>query len=311
VDNDVTRDPMRSELDVIKGAIAQEYLDRGRVNRDVWFSRYPQWRAELEGVFALTDSVNAVEGESVAPRWEDKDGTLKSIIAHTRQLLRVRGADAAEADLGHRVAAAERPGLDPAAEFGSPAARDVLGMILSRLQRLRAEPGRIDAQKTTFLLERALALGLYTGHVPHKWGLFDKALYEVEDQVSERGWFTWDATRNRFVAGESASDIAERAGESHLADPALAKDLLDHFGEQAGELALWGMVAYAADVLLSKRDRVTVAGLQNVFRETPVWKGKSFEDDHVAAALAHLVRLGLVPAEEVDFPLDDGDWLEP
>ena len=303
---------MSELLTRIKQELLDEYEATGRIDREGWLARYPQFHEDLLLVFRLFDAADAAEAVPAAEPWSDYQGIVGRARQNVLRIAEIHEADPEEAALGQALAAVRGPLLRPPHGKGAVDERILrvftLGLVVQALVRARARLHQFMGQKLSDLAEAGLRLGLW-GHAPYAFGMFDKGLYRVEQEAERRGWL--QVKEKKYVPLPLLESELKRLGAEILSHPDLTRRYLDHLARRDSmELEVWGMTRYAAAELVTRGERITVSGVLRVFRETPEWGYKVGLDPdlpeamitevEVEQALEHLIRLRLVPVHEVD-----------
>lgn len=295
---------MSRPLDEIKAQIAKEYQATQRFEPEGWLARYPEWRAELTEFFAVFGpALSAAEGVPV-PRWRDPSGTLRRIQENTRRIAAIRAADLAETQLGSAIADVDAPAVvipPKGSNRWMEAKTAIFTWIVDTFRRARrGNTGRYDANKATYLTERAFGLDLFRGFRPAQLGMWNPVLETVETEATGRGWIKSVEKGRRFAAGPNL-DEGLRLARERLSDPQLANQFARHLVANRDYLELWGMVDHSALQLANSGRRISATAIRDVIMSVPEWEEKTHLLPGIPSALEHLIRLELIPTELIDF----------
>lgn len=295
-------------LDEIKTRIAREYRETGRFDPAPWLAAHPEWHDELDRFFAVFGPALESSAETSPQVWWDASGTTRQIQRNIAQIASVRSADAQETDLGRSLATLPESTVAPPSggiqEYWMETKAAIFSFLVDTFRRKRrGQSGRYDANKSVYLDQRLYRLNLFEGFRPARYGMFNSALYRVEEFAQARGWVNLVEGR-RYRAGPKVEEALSLA-RARVVDPALAQRLADHLAENRHALELWGMVDFASLKLVEQGQRITVSAIVETLKGVKEWQWKEDLYPFVPEALAHLIRLELVPAHLVDFEEDE------
>jgi hypothetical protein len=299
---------MPDEIEQIKCELLERYEAGSVVDIFDWVSRYPQCREELLDFWvwlAGTPLLSEIETEtrpeerdqiavdavrqaclaiSFGPQWLDKsfdfdpaeDDELGSALSQIRgKPYRFQG----------RASKAFRKAV-------------VYAWIVQRLAPRRKQVTRLAAQKVSFVLERALCLGLFTDHQQKPLGPYDhKAKYRDAEPIATRsGWMLVQGSD--LEPGEFAEKLCQYLPR-YVRSESLALRLIERLERLADEeLEVWATVIWAADAITVAGEKITVEALQSFLARSPEWSPKlrraSFCADALSSTLERLARLRLI-----------------
>ena len=297
---------MSSDIEHIKLQMVEQYELGGQMDVAEWARRHPEHRDEILDFWTwLRGTPRLAEIEAAPPPQigdnvgEDAFRQATMAVALGRQWLEEPVDDAEEIRLGIEL---ERCRRQPYQHAGTaPIAfrrAAVYAWVVCAWQRQRPRVSRLATQKATYLLERALSLGLFREHQPKRLGPYDHtARYrDAEPIASKQQWLRINGSV--LEPGRSAAKVHTYAPR-YLRQEALARRLLDALAALSEqELEAWATVDAATCSLLEQGLTVTVRSIREELAATPEWKSKlarqNFSDTEIERTLTHLVRLRLV-----------------
>jgi len=293
------------ELARAKLALLDLYERGVSVNIAEWVGRHPQHRDELLDYWmwlSSTTRLTDTQRIAVAPGERIAEETLQ------RACMSV--------SLGYQW-------LEPSADHGD--IEETLGYELERLRNLpetktgrapkpfrraavyawivsnvtKEQVSRLTVQKTAFLLERAMNLGLFTEHRRKRFGPYDHtARYkDAEPIASKKDWLRVQDTS--LAPGDSAGE-ARKYAVRYLKSEKLAKQLLDILVRLSdSQLETWATVEWIAGRLAHTATAPTAEDVRAALKSMPEWSDKlgraNFTTWHIEEALSALKLLRLVP----------------
>ena len=292
---------MTFTLEEAKLHIADEYERTGQVVLDPWLDRLPQAAADLLAfAFALEGSPRRADW-SGRGEWIDEGAVAERALANACK--GVEGPSAtAERRLGGELAAIRAYPPPPHSGKAQPPFKRaaINAWVVDRLRGERPGTSRIAAQKTTYLLERSLGLGLFTEHQRMPFGPYDPtAKYKDAEPIGkQQGWIL--SSGYDLLAGPKIEAVY-RFAPNYLRSVDLAERLVRLLAERSPwELETWATVEAAASGLAATDEPVNAQSVRAALARIPAWEAKlkrsNFSLLAIQDALEHLARLGLVHA---------------
>jgi hypothetical protein len=296
-------------LDQIKFELLKEFEKMGNADIAEWVLKYPSYREELLEFWLwakdlgtdLTDTdeapavirpdvleqsiQNACLAVNLGAQWleqpvEPKTGELEGIGSQLASVRR-RSALKTRAPIAFQKAV-------------------VCTWVVSVLQEKRVRVSRLAMQKTTYLLESAMALGIFAEHDRKPLGPYDyKARYkDAEPIASKKGWLL--ESGNTFRASDDLREVNRFVGR-YLKSEKLARRLVEQLAELTDQqLETLTTVHWVVRELAASRKEPTVAAVEARLASTAEWSSKltraNFSADCVHEAITFLQHLHLVPA---------------
>lgn len=297
-----------SRLDRVKFELLAEYEAKGEVDLASWFGRYPEFKDDIIDFWLFAKGT---------PRSEYPDSDLPSArdIAVAERALRdaclavnlgdqwlVPSFDpdgATDQELARRLDAIRTKPLRKAGK-APPAFRKaaVWSWVVSILQGNRERVSRLAVQKTAYLLEASMSLGVFTEHEQHMLGPYDyRARYKDAEPIArKKDWVRVEGTTVRV--GDRTHE-AQRYAVRYLRSAATARDLVTRLAQFSdAELETLATVAWCARTLASKADGPTVHDIEAAIKAIPAWRSKlrkaNFSPQSIVSALGTLQAFGLV-----------------
>lgn len=290
---------MTFALDQAKLALADEYERTGRVALDAWLERLPQHAAELlDFAFALDDSPRRVSG-SGDDEWVDEGGVAERALAHACSQL-ARSESDVEPTLALRMAQLRSVPRPPSGGKAPPSFKRAVinAWVVEQMRREQPGVSRIAVQKTTYLLERSLDLGLFKEHQRMRFGPYDPAAkYKDAEPIGiTQGWIV--RSGYNLNAGPNIANV-HRYASNYLPSVEVATMLVQLLAERTPwELETWATVEAVATDLQAAGESVSAASILAALGQVPAWRDKlkrpNFSPRAIDAALQHLTRLGLL-----------------
>lgn len=306
---------MAEKLDTIKLDLVTEYENTGHLDIGDWVARYPVhreellefwlWlrgtrdlpRAELEPTEALTPAdieayEEAVRNASMAvtlgpelikpsadPAKVDQGSTMREALATQLESLRRR----------------PQKFNDPRASFRKAV---VCTWVVSRLQKMRPRVSRLAAQKATYLLEHAMALGVFTEHDRKPLGPYDrKSRYrDAEPIASKKGWLKVRGSTLR--AADDLSEMGQYVRRYLRSEDTASRFIESLAGFSDDELEVLATVHWTAREISAANQSVTSTSVAAALARTSDWSPKlersHFTIDRIGDAIEFLRGLRLV-----------------
>lgn len=289
---------MSTPLDTIKAQIAREFGETGRFDPARWIAQHPEWSTEIATFIEAFASVDPPRSEP----WHDRGGHLRRLQNNIQRVVEIRKADEEETKLGLEVSSFSGPAVvKPRDRTWKETKAAVMVFVVDVFRRVRrGHTGRYDANKSIYLDERLLRLDLFRGFKPARLGMWNPRLTTIEREAAEHGWLQTEEAGRRLRAGPQLDEALEVA-HSSLTNPKLAERLTLHLADHQPDLELWGMVDYAARTLVEGGSRISTPAVVEVLKAVPEWEWKDHLHEFVPGAIEHLVRLELIPADQIDF----------
>jgi hypothetical protein len=292
---------MTFTLEEAKLELADEYERTGQLVIGLWLDRLPEAAAELLAfAFALEGSPRSAEllggGE-----WIDEGAVAERALASACSRVEEPSA-IAERRLGKEMAAIRAYPPPPQTGKAQPPFKRaaINAWVVDRLRGDQPGTSRISAQKTTYLLERSLGLGLFTEHQRMPFGPYDPtAKYKDAEPIGlKQGWITFSGYD--LLAGPKIGAVY-RFAPNYLRSADVAERLVRLLAERSPwELETWATVEAAAADLAASGQPVDAPSVRAALARIPAWEAKlkrrNFSIQAIQDALEHLVRLGLVQA---------------
>lgn len=292
---------MTFTLEEAKLHLADEYERTGQVVLDLWLNRLPEAAADLLAfAFALEGSPLRADWSGEG-EWVDEGAVAEDAIASACR--RVEEPDAiAERRLGEEMSAIRAYPPPPQTGKARPPFKRaaINAWVVDRLRGNQPGTSRIAAQKTTYLLERSLGLGLFTEHQRMPFGPYDPtAKYKDAEPIgTKQGWII--SSGHDLLAGPNIGAVY-RFAPNYLRSADVAERLVRLFAARSPwELETWATVEAAASDLAAIGEPVNAQSVRAALARIPAWEAKlkrrNFSLQAIKAALEHLSRLGLVHA---------------
>ena len=298
---------MADTVELIKFELLAEYDRTGKIDITAWVNRNPAFRDEIIDFWLWARGTRASPEEKSGPfDATDADITEKSLknallaVNLGRQWL-VPGVEPESRELDRLgmelKSIREKPGPRPRASIAFRKAV-VCTWVVSRLQEKRPSVSRLAVQKTTYLLEWALGLGIFFEHDRKPLGPYDyKARYKDAEPIARRkGWLTITGTTLR-----AADDMAEvdRFASRYVRSEKLAGQLLDLLSTYSdGQLETLATVHWTARELTGAACDISVDAISDALASTPEWRDKlsraNFSLGRLREAVALLRKLQLI-----------------
>jgi hypothetical protein len=292
---------MTFTLEEAKVHLADEYDRTGAVVLDAWLDHLPEAAAELLAfAFALEGSPRRADW-SGSGGWVDEGAVAERALAEACGRVEEPGA-LAERRLGEEMAAIRaHPPAPQTGRARPPFKRAAINAwVVDRLRGSQPSTSRIAAQKTTYLLERSLGLGLFTEHQRMPFGPYDPtAKYKDAEPIgTKQGWIT--SSGYNLLAGPKIEAVY-RFAPNYLRSADLAERLVRLLAERSPwELETWATVEAAASDLAATGQLIDAHSVRAALARIPAWEAKlsrqNFSLKAIQDALEHLARLGLVHA---------------
>lgn len=298
---------MADTAERIKFELLSEYARTGKIDITTWVSRYPSHRDEIIDFWLWA------RGTRVSP--EERAGPFDSVDADiTEESL--RNACLA-VNFGHQWLSpavdpepsdVEKLGIElesirqkPGQKSKAPVAfrkAVVYTWVVSRLQKKRPNVSRLAVQKTTYLLEWALGLGIFVQHDRKPLGPYDyKARYKDAEPIAlKKGWLTIAGTNLR--AADDLSEVDRSAGR-YVKSASLATQLLDCLSAYSdSQLETLATVHWTIRELADSDRDLSIDSIERGLAATPEWRDKlsraNFSADRLREAVAFLQKLRLI-----------------
>lgn len=298
---------MADTAERIKFELLSEYDRTGKVDITIWVNRYPSHRDEIidfwlwargtrvspeerAGPFDSVDADiteeslrNACLAVNFGPQWlsaaVDPESTDLERLGMELESLREKSGQKSKAPVAFRKAV-------------------VYTWVVSRLQKKRPSVSRLAVQKTTYLLEWAMGLGIFAEHDRKPLGPYDyKARYKDAEPIArKKGWLTITGTNLRAAADLSEVD---RSAARYLRSGKLAGELLDSLaGCSDSQLETLATVHWTGRELAGGDHEMSIDAIERALASTPEWRDKlsreNFSPARLRDAVAFLRKLRLI-----------------
>lgn len=298
---------MTMEIDRIKFALLGAYAHAGSLDIGSWVERFPEHRNELLD-FWLWARNRGHDRETESPMLRPNNHRRLAEEALQRACLAVSlgrqwfhpFVDEAEAQRVREGIHELRGRPDSATPTSRRAFRRavVCVWVVKELSGVRGHVSRLAVQKTSYVLEEALALNLFREHAKQSLGPYDStARYkDVEPIAQKKGWLR--VIGSAFEVLENAVEIQQYAPR-YLRSIGLARRLVSILGRLGDdELETWTTVHWIARKLPS-RELQTTSVIREALKRDTTWFSKldkpNFADPSIYEAVRGLRALGLLP----------------
>jgi hypothetical protein len=300
---------MADTIDLVKFELLSEYDRTGKIDITVWVNRHPALRDEIIDFWLWARGTRASAEEKAGPFDAiDADITEKTLrnallaVNLGRQWL-VPGVEPDSIEIDKLAielkSIREKPGQRSRAPVAFRKAV-ICTWVVSRLQKKRPTVSRLAVQKTTYLLEWALGLGIFVEHDRKPLGPYDyKARYKDAEPIArKKGWLTITGTTLR--AADDMSEVDRLAGR-YVRSEKLAGQLLDCLsGFSDSQLETLATVHWTVRELAGADRDVSIDAIERELAATPEWRDKlsraNFSRDRLSEAVGLLHKLRLIAA---------------
>ena len=298
---------MADTAERIKFDLLFEYDRTGKVDITSWVNRYPSHRDEIIDFWLWA------RGTRVSP--EERAGPFESVDADiTEESLRNAclavnfGPQWLSAAVDPESIDVEKLGMElesirqkPGQKSKAPVAfrkAVVYTWVVSRLQKRRPDVSRLAVQKTTYLLEWALGLGIFVEHGRKPLGPYDyKARYKDAEPIAQKkGWLTITGTNLR--ATDNLSEV-DRSAARYVRSEKLAGQLLDYLSDFSdSQLETLATVHWTVREIAGDGREISIDVIERALASTPEWSDKlsraNFSSSPLREAVAFLRKLRLI-----------------
>jgi hypothetical protein len=303
-----TKDSMDTTIEQIKIALLSEYDHVGAVDLGAWVVRYPEHRDEIIDFWLWVKGTPRVTEMEIGPfPATDTDVAEKALrdaclaVNLGRQWLEAP-LDPGVGALRDMAFALESIRVKPRAKGGKAPVQFrkavVWTWVVSLFQSQRSRVSRLAVQKATYLLDRAMNLGVFTEHEPKPLGPYDhKARYKDAEPIAvKKAWLKVRGTTLR--AGDDLSEVRRFVGR-YVRSQELAEKLVNYLARLSDdELETLATVHWSARELIEAGHAVSVEGVRQALARTTEWRTKlgrpNFSVERVGTALQQLGDLRLV-----------------
>lgn len=303
------REGMAETLDLIRLELLSQYERSGQINIGEWVSRYPAHRSELIDFWMWLKEAPSADND-VAEILDHSDIEVNEEAVQNICLAVTLGREwlkpGVETESGSLDRLADELGAIRAKPLNVRDARlpfrkaVVCTWVVAQLQQKRPRVTRLAAQKVTYLLEQAMALGIFVQHKRKPLGPYDSsARYtDAEPIARQKGWLQVNGTELR--ASEDISGI-NRFVPGYLRSQEVATRLVDALADFSdAQLESIATTLWIAHELKRAEKEITSASVAGALAATPEWKPKlarqNFSATHVEGALTFLRQLRLIDA---------------
>jgi len=294
---------MAPEIDRVKFDLLSAYKRTGAIDIASWVERFPQFREELLDFWVWIDHSEPERSEQ--PRLPIQ--RLRSVAENSLQRACLAVAlgpewlapfvtEGEQVSIGDEAATLRAKPAPSVGKAPRPFKRAVVSAwVVRELHSIRERVSRLALQKTTYLLEGALALGLFDDHTQQPLGPYDytSRYKDAEPIARTKGWIR--IAGSEFGIGENVSEV-DRFAPKYLRSVSLARTLTRMLGGLTdGELECLATVHWLINH--SASELTTAASIQVILRQDPKWSPKllrtNFDEAHITAALVRLRFLRL------------------
>ena len=299
---------MTIDIDQVKFELLSAYKRGERVDIALWVQRFPDSGGDLLDFWVWVlgagrrehSSSGKVPGNarSIA---EDALGRACLAISLGPEWLVPLVAEAEAQRLASQVGEFSRsrpPHIPPAKRAFRRAV--VCAWIVQELSSVRERVSRLAAQKTTYLLESALILGLFDEHQQRALGPYDHtARYKDAEPIAIRkNWI--NVSGSTLTPGNNLSEI-EQYADRYLRSVRLARTLTRLLGKLTDDqLETWATVHWIAQAISNERLDLSVQAIKEALEADKKWAGKlqrsNFDEERIREALVGLTAIGLLPS---------------
>jgi hypothetical protein len=297
-----------SRLDKVRFDLLAEYEAKGEVDIASWLSRYPEFRDEIidfwlfakgtpRGEYPDNDPPSATEiaiGERAL-----RDACLAVNLGDQWLAPSFDPRSSGDRELARRLEAIRARPLQKVGK-APPAFRKaaVWSWVVSILEEKRERISRLAVQKTSYLLEASMSLGVFKEHEEHMLGPYDyKARYkDAEPIAAKKSWVKIEGTTAR--TGDRIAE-AQQYAIRYLRSAEAARELVLRLAQFSdAELETLATVYWSARTLASQVRPSTVDEIRAAIRAIPKWRPKlrkaNFSPESILSALGTLHSFGLV-----------------
>jgi hypothetical protein len=293
---------MNYGVEDLKQEMLAEYEEHGHVDIQSWLVRVPDLSEELiDFAFWLEDSPREQEFVATHQVVTDDSGVaekaLRSGLHRLAEAVEEEERRLAKVLAQERQVVAQRRGGGKARPPFRRAA--VQTWVFDQLRGNHERVSRFVTQKTVYLVERALNLGLFISYQKMKAGPYDPHLryQDAEPIALKQGWLAaegWD-----LVAGKNIKHVYKYA-PSYLGGGQGVRDFIQFLAQMPPwDLETWTTVDTTVRELIGRKEAVTPENIRAILAASPEWKAKlskqHFSAKRIALAIDHLTRLGLLP----------------
>jgi hypothetical protein len=291
----------------IKFELLSEYDRTGEIDIATWVNRYPAHRDEIIDFWLWAKGTRASPQEKAGPfNAVDTDITEESlrnaclaVNLGPQWLSATVDPESVELDkLGRELKSIRDK---PRQKTKAPVAfrkAVICTWVVSRLQAKRPIVSRLAVQKTTYLLEWALGLGIFVEHGRKPLGPYDyKARYrDAEPIARDKGWLTITGTTLR--AADNLSEVDRFAGR-YIRSEKLADQLIECLSDYSdSQLETLATVHWIIRELADRGRDISIDAIESALASTPEWRDKlsraNFSLDRLREAVALLHKLRLI-----------------
>jgi hypothetical protein len=297
-------DSMKDHLERIRLDLLEEYERGGAIDIAEWAKRLPDYRDELLDYWIWlrgTTRLSRVASTAEPPR----DAVAARTLERATEAITLGKAwlDDTAADEDSSLAGKLRAIRAQPYEYRGKAKKPfrkaaVYAWVALSLAGRRQRASRLATQKTTYFLERGLALDLFTDYRQKPFGPYDHgARYRDAEPIAEgQGWL--EIRGASLEEGPAANKVYGYA-RRYIRSPELALRILDMLAPLLdAELETCATVDWAALQLRSQGERVNVQSIRGFLVRSTEWRRKlrkpNFSEKCIRDALVQLVRLGLI-----------------
>jgi hypothetical protein len=298
---------MTETLDLIKLELLSQYERSGRIDIGEWVKRHPIHRDELIDFWMWlkgtrepeVDAPEPLDRSEIEAYEESLRNTCLAVTFGREWLKPAADPNATQFDtLADELAMLRQRPRQERVQHVAFRKAVVCTWVVARLQQTRPRVTRLAVQKVTYLLDQAMALGIFVEHDRKPLGPYDsKARYrDAEPIARKKGWLQITGTILR-----ASSDLA--ALSQYVSKYVRSEPVATRFVECLAplpddQLETLATTYWIARELESAKNEVTVASVAHALASTKEWKAKlmrrNFTEARLAEALSFLHQLRLV-----------------
>lgn len=286
-------------LEAVLDAVAREFQNAGSIDTDRWIRVCPSHSdVVIDFISALRLQGDVFQEPSVLKRWRDDGGAVADVLKSIRN-----DPVYAEAELGQRLAVArkKRQRKPKRPKFGQAA---VFAWAFDVLRGHESRETIYATGKATYVLDRALDLGLFEGYRQMAYGPYDPQLkYGAVSRIAVgRRWFNSVEGGSAIEVGENLEE-ADKFARRYLRDEAVARELLEYLRSfEFKSFELLTTVLWATDRLIAEGRPLGAASIRE-------WLGRhwpeklerpQFSLQGIRNSLMQLSRLKFLPPDAID-----------
>jgi hypothetical protein len=298
---------MLGDLERLKQEMLERYEDGVAIDIAAWVARLPRYRDEILDYWIwLAGTPRLHEIDMTATPADDRivddfvRQTSLAVSLGPQWLNEAVDPDVVvDEEIGAQLGRLREKPFNPGGRAPKEFRRAVVyAWIVHTLSPQRQSVTRLAAQKVAYLLEQALAFGLFTEHEQKPRGPYDrKAKYRDAEPIAERSG--WIRTQGANLEPLEVDDKFERYLRRYVRSLALAQRLVARLARLSDDqMETWATVAWAGRVLAGRATGITVDKVIEFLGSSAEWRAKlthrNFTRESIAAALDRLSKLRLI-----------------